>query len=189
MHLLEQEPQPQDKEYRTIQLTKGQIARVDVDDYERLTEWKWRAVWNKATESYYALRSLRVNGKRPRAYLHRVVMGEPIGIVDHRNHDTLDNRKENLRVVTPSQNQQNKRMGVRNKIGLKGVSWHKACRKWRADIGLDGRQISLGLFSTPEAAHLAYVEAVRKYHGEYGCLETKPSVAIDWSGDGERKGK
>lgn len=92
---------------KRIELTQGQVALVDDEDYEFLMQWKWGAWWNKATKSYYARR----NYKNKKTYLmHRVVSKTPNGMIcDHKNHNTLDNRRKNLRNVTPTQSNMNRK--------------------------------------------------------------------------------
>jgi HNH endonuclease/AP2 domain len=81
--------------------------------------------------------------------------------VDHVNGVKDDNRFANLREVTRQQNSANSRAQSNNRIGLKGVSWHKHNRKYRAVIHVNGRQITLGYFDTPERAWLTCVLAAR----------------------------
>ena len=93
---------------RTIQLTQGQSALVDDADFEWLSQWKWFAVRVKKTNSYYASRR---EGKGHKS-MHREVMGCIKGdgvIIDHRNHNGLDNTRANLRRVTSSENSLNRR--------------------------------------------------------------------------------
>lgn len=95
-------------------------------------------------------------------YVHNVW---PDGEVDHINGVRSDNRIDNLRTVTKTVNQQNRRKAARhNKSGFLGVHWCRCKNKWRATISVDGRNKSLGRFETPEAAYAAYVEAKRKLH-------------------------
>lgn len=75
--------------------------------------------------------------------------------VDHINRDPLDNRAENLRMATPSQNSFNRSRTSKNKSGYVGVVLHKPTQKWQAQIGLMRRTLYLGLFDTPEAAAAA----------------------------------
>ena len=76
--------------------------------------------------------------------------GEFPEAVDHQNLQRADDRWENLRVVTRSQNQCNRPMQVNNKSGFKGVFWNKQAKKFQAKIGFDNRQKHLGFFVTPE---------------------------------------
>lgn len=99
---------------------------------------------------------------------HRIVWAlvhssEPDGIIDHRDRDGLNNRSENLRECTHSQNMRN-RLGMRLG-GLKG-----ACRKlnrWEARICTGEQQLTLGYFDTEAEAHAAYCVAAAKYHGDF----------------------
>jgi len=89
--------------------------------------------------------------------------------VDHINGIRDDNRIENLRWVTRSQNQYNTKVRKHNRVGLKGVSvdQDKKSNKYQARIIIEGKQKNIGWFSTPEEAHEAYVAKARELHGEY----------------------
>ncbi len=87
--------------------------------------------------------------------------------IDHRDGVTSDNRIQNLRKATFSQNKTNQKRRSDNRSGLKGVKWHIQAKKWWARIQSNGERMSLGMFDCPAAAHLAYVVAADKYHGEF----------------------
>ena len=87
--------------------------------------------------------------------------------VDHENHDTLDNRRGNLRTATAAQNCHNRRKPRTNTSGFIGVSWHKATRKWRAHINVNRKIKHLGYFSTAELANEARVLAAKTIYGEF----------------------
>jgi hypothetical protein len=87
--------------------------------------------------------------------------------IDHINGDPTDNRWKNLRPATPSQNLGNSRHRRNNTSGFKGVYWHRPTGEWRARIMINRRNIHLGLFDTPEAAHAAYLTAAQKHFGEF----------------------
>lgn len=91
----------------------------------------------------------------------------PLAEIDHINLDPSDNRWENLREATHSQNGTNKRRHRDNTSGFKGVNWHKASQKWRARIMKEKCEMSLGYFDTAEAAYAAYCEAANRLHGEF----------------------
>ena len=87
------------------------------------------------------------------------------------NGDALDNRRENLRLCTPSQNLANMKKSSKSTSGIKGVSWSKRHRKWEAWVSVNGRRIFLGSFNTPEASHAAYARAARQHYGEFARAE------------------
>jgi hypothetical protein len=146
---------------KTIELTQGQVAIVDDEDYEVLNRYNWYARNSKNT--HYAVRVIWGEGT---VYMHRFILTPSAEQqVDHINGNGLDNRRENLRICTRSQNQHNRKKGQRNSSGFKGVS--KKGNKWQANIGRDRKQIYLGIFDTPDAAHEAYVKAAKDIHGEF----------------------
>ncbi len=168
MNLQEQATQPLDPEYRLIPLTQGQFAKVDPEDYDWLMQWKWCAAWDKDTQKFYAIRGQYRPGRGPKCIrMAREIAKAPDGVlVDHWNHDTLDNRRLNLRKADESQNCMNRK--VCGSSGLKGV-WPIA-GKWRAVIKCRGKRKHLGYFSTPELAYAAYCAAAKELHGEFACF-------------------
>ncbi len=102
--------------------------------------------------------------------MHRQIMGAPAGmVVDHVNHKTLDNQRENLRVCTQSQNNANQRK-TRGASRFKGVAWHKRTGKWHARIGKNGRRHHLGCFNNEALAAQAYNAAALEHFGEFALL-------------------
>lgn len=115
-------------------------------------------------------------------YLHRLVAGvdDDERVVDHINRNTLDNRAENLRLCTRSQNGYN-RTAQLTKFGLPTTSSMKGVRRahvstraktnpWVAEIRVSGKTIALGYFPSEEEAAAAYDEAARSLHGEFACV-------------------
>ena len=149
--------------------TWGQVAIVDAEDFERLNQFKWQAHRIPDTQSFRAARnSSRKDGKRCLIYMHREVMKAPMGaLVDHRHHNTLDNRKSQLRLANRSQSQCNRKIPTNNTSGFKGVSWYKAGEKWSAQIQIHGKQKHLGYFLSAEDAHEAYKVAAIELHGNF----------------------
>lgn len=151
---------------KEIPLSRGLVALVDDADYEFLMQWKWSAT-SPTAGPVYAVRGYRVGGRTCPVRMHRQILGIPVNwIVDHINGDGLDNRKVNLRLATPDQNAQNRRM--RNKLGFRGV--YVEGRKFRAIIQGGGHRRNLGLFASAEAAARAYDEAAVAMHGAYAVL-------------------
>lgn len=92
----------------------------------------------------------------------------PEGVqIDHINGEKGDNRIENLRLATRSQNGCNTKTRRDNTSGVKGVHWHKKTEKWQARIMIEGQRRSIGLFSTLEDAALAVQSARENLHGEF----------------------
>lgn len=98
----------------------------------------------------------------------RVVTNAPDGmLVDHHDHDTLNNRRQNLRICTHAQNSSNARMLKPNFARVRGISWVKVDKSWKASIRANGKNISIGQFRDKEAAIEAYHQAAKKYKGEF----------------------
>lgn len=91
----------------------------------------------------------------------------PKADIDHENKDHGDNRWSNLREATRAQNLANRGRHRDNKSGWKGVCAQTGCKNWRATIGVNRKQIALGTFDCPVAAHFAYVVAAAKHYGEF----------------------
>jgi HNH endonuclease len=130
-----------------VLLTKGQTAIIDDKD-SWVLDFKWYAKWDKKLQGYYAARE--VSNKT--VLMSRAIMNAPKGlIVDHINHDTLDNRRENLRIVTYGTNNRNRR--AYGKSRYIGVSWNKSKNKWQSSIVFDRKCYGLGAyFNEIEAA-------------------------------------
>src|SRR3972149_6021810 len=113
---------------KKIKLTKDEFALVDDEDFEYLNQFAWQC-----SPLGYATR---------RIGMHREIIKTPKGMyTDHINGNPLDNRKENLRIVTFSQNMLNRKRYKNNKSGHKGVVWNKDRQKWRVRIDVKGMQI------------------------------------------------
>jgi len=89
-------------------------------------------------------------------------------MIDHIDGDSLNNKLENLREATRSQNAQNSKIAKNNTSGHKGVSWHKKTGKWAVKVRLKGKHIYLGVYKNLEDAIKVAIEARKKFHGEFG---------------------
>jgi AP2 domain len=158
---------------KPISLTQGQVAIVDDEDFDELSKFKWFAIWKTDTQSFYARRTITLyEKKRSAEYMHRRILGLSHGDRrhgDHRNHDTLDNRRCNLRIATRPQSVWNSRKRSDNSSGFKGVHRVKNWSKWRARITINGIRTHLGYFSTADQAHEAYRAVSENNHGEFSC--------------------
>lgn len=146
---------------KQIPLSKGQFALVDDADFQWLDQWKWHLSCNG-----YAARSSHIpgssqngkihGGKHINIFLHRLVTGAEKGfVVDHINHDKLDNRRQNLRVCLFRENTLNK-LKTKGTSKYKGVCWDKRASKWVAYIHPDRKMKFLGYFISEEQAARAY---------------------------------
>jgi len=148
-----------------ICLTQNQWAIVDECDFENVNKSLWSARFDSDTQSYYALCS-KVIEKKKTILMHRFITNPSITkVIDHINHNTLDNRRSNLREVTQSRNAANSRMRSSNKSGTIGVHWNKRQSQWIATIKTDLKAIYLGCFLKKEDAIKVREEAEAKYHG------------------------
>ena len=126
---------------KIISLTQGYIAIVDDDDFEKVSKHKWCV--KKTSHNVYAKRYS--NSKT--IDMHHVIIERKEGfVVDHINGDGLDNRKENLRLCTHSENMKNIKMRKDNLSGVRGVYWNAIAKKWHCQIQFNGKKIYLGLF-------------------------------------------
>ena len=148
-------------EYRTIKLSRGLKAKVDAQDFDYLSKWKWCATVKRNV--IYAVRNTpKKIGKRTPpgiVYMHRAILRLESGngiIVDHVNGDGLDNRRANLRLSSKRDNAINSKLRSDNTSGHRGVSFRRDIGKWRAYSFDGGRQVTIGNFCTKLEAELAY---------------------------------
>ena len=154
--------------FRKIPLTRGKFAIVDQIDYEKLKNYKWHA--SKGGHSFYAVHGWRKKDKYFSLPMHRkIIVAPPDKFVDHINHNGLDNRRANLRIVSPQQNHWN----ARKSLGAFTSRYKGVCRKsdkWLAHIMYLKKNICIGCFDDEESAAKAYDAKAKELFGEYACL-------------------
>lgn len=156
-----------------VPLTQGYEAIIDAEDVPMIIGRNWSAVVarrsNGLIRAVYAYRVDTCKGKQKTIRLHRLINDTPFGMeTDHVDGDGLNNRRENLRTATHSQNQHNQRIAAHNTSGVKGVSWDKSTQKWQALIKLMGKRKHLGLFATIDEASAAYAKESAALRGSFG---------------------
>lgn len=159
---------------KLIILPCGRATKVDDDDFDRYSRLRWRSGRaDQTSDKYYA----HTYGGGREIYLHRLVMGEPLGyLVDHRNGDGLDNQRANLRIATRAQNNANR--AAASSAGYRGVFQVESGR-YKATISdrIDSAKcVHLGTFATAEDAAREYDrEALRRF-GEFAQLNFPPQA-------------
>lgn len=148
-----------------IRLPSGQFALVDGKDLARVSNYSWYLWVNPARPEN---RYVQAGDGKTTVKLHRVVMKAEKGQkIDHKNRNTLDCRRRNLRFADSAQNAWNQTVRKNNKSGYKGVHLHP--QGWTAGICVRGVRYCLGYFNTPKKASLAYRRAAKKLHGDFAC--------------------
>lgn len=153
---------------KELPLSQGLVTLLDDVDYEFFSQWKWYAkrIPRYRTPSFHAMRTAIIGGRQTTLTLHRVLMNCPKGmVVDHRNHETLDNRRENLRVCTHADNMRNihpdsrctRRRRSLHPDKYNGV-FPSYCKKkpFRVKFKLNAKEVHLGHFATVELAAKAF---------------------------------
>lgn len=142
---------------RAITLRDGEMAVVDAEDFDRISQYQWRLCCLGYVVRYIGHQSYQ--------YLHRFILREPATrgqrvVIDHINRDRRDNRKSNLRRVSKSENSLNGGLSKRNKSSRRGIS--RCGQMWRARVRIEGVNYELGRFSTIAAAAVARKSCLEK---------------------------
>jgi hypothetical protein len=166
-----------------IPLRSGERVLIDVDDYEKVSDYRWYYFRGTRPGVGYASTVRKIDGKNKSCFMHRLIMGAQSGIeVDHINGDGLDNRKQNLRLCNKSQQAANTGPNRCNTSGYKGVSFCRRENKWRSYITHNSKFRSLGYYETKEEAAFAYNEAARGYFGEF-AYQNEVKEVLERKGD------
>ena len=136
-------------------------ALIDLEDVDKVSKYKW-----------YLINGYVYNVKV--GLLHRFIMNCPSDdeVIDHINHNKLDNRKDNLRICNQKQNLMNKQKTQRRNTTsqYKGVSWNKQRNKWRAQIRINGKSKHIGYYTNELEASIEYDKKALLYFGVYAKL-------------------
>ncbi len=167
---------------KLIPLTQGRFAKIDDEDYERVSQFKW-CLRKSRDNNAYAHKSINNGDKRTSILLHRFILDikDKRFFVDHIDHDGLNCQRSNIRLCSQTENARNRRT-AKNKTSSKylGVFLHKSKNKkgctlfWRSLIMIDKKITHLGLFPfTGEGevtAAMAYNNAAKKTFKEFANL-------------------
>lgn len=147
--------------------TEAGRVKIDIEDLDKIKGYRW----NLHSKGYAETFTKNDLEDKAQILMHRLLMGvEDTSFIDHINHDGLDNRKVNLRIVTRSENGMNNSVSSRSKSGVIGVSYESKrnrLSKWRAYISVDKKQIDLGYFENLEDAIVARLTAEKEYYQEF----------------------
>jgi hypothetical protein len=150
-----------------ISLSQGQSVLVDDDDYPQLSGFKWSYRAERNGSQGYAVRHWKVDGKDRLCYLHRSILTPPENHeVIFLNHDRLDCRRDNLKIVTKPEARQHHRVRSDSQSGTAGVRFNADSRTWSAHIYRNGRDYPIGTFYREEDAVAAREEALRRENPE-----------------------
>ena len=139
---------------------------VDDEDYDQIIQYNWHIGRQKS--KFRVERNHKAGIRR----LHRFILNisDPSIQVDHIDRNPLNNQKNNLRIVSVTENNRNIALSKRNTSGYKGVSWHKTANKWTVRIHYNGKYHSCGLYDNVKDAARAYNEKALEYYKEFAFL-------------------
>lgn len=163
----------------------GRVALVDDGDYDLVAQFRWFVTERKRSgriHGPYAQTKAWLDGRYRTLKMHTLITGW--ALVDHEDHNGLNNQRYNLRPATPRGNQQNRRSNSGSTSGYKGVCWNSGKSAWLAQIQINGRNRYLGLFSDEVEAARFYDMEARRAFGEFACLNFPEEHSWPSSGDG-----
>lgn len=147
-------------EYGISYMSKREPFYFDLEDYDLISKYYWSSNGNYLYTNF---------ANNQIVAMHRLLC-ESKYEVDHINHNTFDNRKENLRSVTKSQNNMNRNVQSNNTSGFRGVIYDKSRNMWKSEIKINGKLIYLGRYKEKSDAIKVRIEAEKKYFGDYNFV-------------------
>ena len=158
-----------------IPLTNGKVSIVSSEDYEEIIKHNWHAAYSKGR--WEARRGVHINGKQYLLMMHRAIMGldkKDNRYVDHIDGDSLNNKRENLRICTNQENQYNQKGPNKDgSSGYRGVTWSKKNGAWQVSVRKGGVLYHGGYFNAPQIAAISRDTLAIKLHGRFANLNFK----------------
>jgi hypothetical protein len=155
---------------REIPLSRGMVAIIDDEDYDRIARFKWYAInkgVNRMTPQWYAMRDVVSGGKHKHISMHHEIVQAKQGeMFDHKDRNGLNNQRDNIRRCTPGQNSGNTKSHTDSSSHYKGVSFLKRTGRWK--VSIQGKH--LGYFADEHSAAQAYDRAAVEAFGEFAFL-------------------
>lgn len=147
----------------------GRNIIVDTEDVERLRNKPWRIHDNKRNTYFrYTKREKSPSKQNHMFTLHRFIMkAKPWEIVDHKNGNTLDNRKSNLRFATRADNARNRKIESPSQCGIAGIRHGPRHNSYRVHITVNNKMINIGSFKNIMVAEYELMKACNKHHGDF----------------------
>ena len=148
-------------EYGIGYTEKDEEFYFDLEDYDVIKSYCWYVhIGRRGYKSVISTRSDQI------IKLCNTIMNTDKQI-DHKNRNTLDNRKSNLRICIQENNTKNKSLQCNNTSGIAGVSWHKDTNKWAVRISINNKEKHIGVFESFDEAVLIRLKLELKYYGEF----------------------
>ena len=152
--------------------SSGKEFTIDIQDFENIRKYCWH------DDNKYIFTNVFENGKKKRMQLHRLIIQCPKNmIVDHKDGNPLNNKRNNLRICTRAENNRNIALKHNNTSGVTGVDWIEKLHKWRARITYNYKSIHIGYYETINQAMQARVEAEEKYFGQFSRTNSRAEEA------------
>lgn len=158
---------------KNVAVGSGKFAIVDDVDYELVSKFTWRLSVPHRSNKQYVQSRIYANGSEKCVLIHRLILGvnDPAVFVDHKDLDTLNNSRSNLRACSNSQNQGNRTANPSKKhTSFKGVYYRPSKKAWIASIKKNGKAHYLGYFKSEETAAIAYNNKARELFGDFALL-------------------
>ena len=154
-----------------VPLTRGYEAVIDATDVPLVQDCNWVVTSPTRSTVYAWAFFVDAEGVKSSLRMHRLFLSpEDSEVIDHIDGNGLNNRRNNIRICSVTENNWNTKVSRANRSGYAGVHWDRRKGKWRASIGFKGKDIHLGRFKDPMKAHEAYLRALAEYRGSFSPL-------------------